>query len=183
MLEHEGTRAMKRRGWVMLSFMRPWSGAVAHKGHATGFVPRRFGADAHKGYATALARPILNAILMPSVSPAKHRNRGILQLSSYETGAAMNTVRQQIISLLSQDNHGAKSISKIIRISEKEVYEHLEHIGRSVRSHDRKLRIIPAICLQCGFVFDDRNRFTSPGKCPKCKGEHIQDPGYCIEGP
>ncbi|MGO9019562.1 MAG: hypothetical protein ACLQVJ_14560 [Syntrophobacteraceae bacterium] len=33
---------------------------------------------------------------------------------------------------------------------------------------------------------ESRNRFTSPGKCPRCKGEHIQDPEYsieCQEGP
>ncbi len=95
----------------------------------------------------------------------------------------MNTIRQKIISLLSEGDHGAKSISRILSISEKEVYDHLEHIGRSVKSHNRKLRIIPALCLECGFIFEGRNRFTPPGKCPKCKGEHIQDPEYGIESP
>ncbi len=95
----------------------------------------------------------------------------------------MSTIRQAIISLLSEGRHGAKDISKIIRISEKEVYEHLEHIGRSLKSQKMKLRITPALCLECGFKFEDRNRFTSPGKCPECKGEHIQDPEYGIEGP
>ena len=98
----------------------------------------------------------------------------------------MSTIRQEIISLLSEGKYGAKSVSKILRISEKEVYEHLEHIGRSVKSQNGKLRIIPALCLECGFVFESRNRFTSPGKCPRCKGEHIQDPEYsieCQEGP
>ncbi|MFZ0943827.1 MAG: transcriptional regulator [Syntrophobacteraceae bacterium] len=94
----------------------------------------------------------------------------------------MNTIRQEIISLLSEGKHGAKSVSKILRISEKEFYGHLGHIGRSVKSHNSKLRIIPALCLECGFVFENRNRFTSPGKCPQCKGEHIQDPEYSIEG-
>ena len=93
----------------------------------------------------------------------------------------MNTVRQEIISLLSEGKYGAKSISKIIRISEKEVYTHLDHIGRSVKSQKMRLKITPALCLECGFVFESRNRFTSPGKCPRCKGEHIQDPEYSIE--
>jgi len=93
----------------------------------------------------------------------------------------MSTIRQEIMTLLSEGQYGAKSISKIIRISEKEVYEHLSHIDRSLKSQNRKLRIIPALCLECGFVFESRNRFTSPGKCPRCKGEHIQDPGYSIE--
>ncbi len=92
----------------------------------------------------------------------------------------MSTIRQEIMSLLSEDKHGAKDISKILRISEKEVYQHLEHIGRSLKAQNRKLRIIPAHCLECGFVFESRNRFTSPGKCPVCRGEHIQDPEYTV---
>lgn len=95
----------------------------------------------------------------------------------------MSTIRQEIIALLSEGEYGAKSISGIIRISEKEVYVHLEHIARSLRSQKMRLKITPAACLACGFIFEARNRFTSPGRCPKCKGEHIQDPEYGIEGP
>ncbi len=92
----------------------------------------------------------------------------------------MSTTRQEIITLLSEGEHGAKDISKIIRISEKEVYTHLEHINRSLKSQKRRLNITPAECLSCGFKFEARNRFSSPGRCPKCKGEHIQDPKYVI---
>ncbi len=84
------------------------------------------------------------------------------------------------MSLLAEGEHGAKSISKIIRISEKEVYTHLEHINRSLKAQKMRLKITPAICLTCGFAFEARNRFSSPGRCPKCKGEHIQDPKYVI---
>jgi len=66
----------------------------------------------------------------------------------------MSTIRREIMTLLSEAVYGAKSISKILRISEKEVFEHLEHIGRSVKSQNRKLKIIPARCLECGFVFE-----------------------------
>jgi hypothetical protein len=66
----------------------------------------------------------------------------------------VNTIKQRIVSLLSEGECGAKSISKILRISEEEVYVHLAHIGRSVKSHNMNLRIIPARCLECGFVFD-----------------------------
>ena len=93
----------------------------------------------------------------------------------------MDTVRREIISLLTEGEHGAKAISKSLRISEKEVYGHLEHIARSLLSQKMKLRIVPARCLECGFVFEARNRFTSPGRCPRCKGEHVQDPEYRIE--
>ncbi|MGC8494503.1 MAG: transcriptional regulator [Syntrophobacteraceae bacterium] len=92
----------------------------------------------------------------------------------------MSTIRQEIISLLSGGEYGAKEISKILRISEKEVYTHLEHINRSLKSRKSLLRITPAVCLACGFRFEARNRFSSPGRCPGCKGEHIQDPKYIV---
>lgn len=92
----------------------------------------------------------------------------------------MSTIRQGIMSLLSEGEYGAKSISKILRISEKEVYTHLEHINRSLKSQKMRLKITPAVCLACGFKFEARNRFSSPGRCPKCTGEHIQDPKYVI---
>ncbi len=95
----------------------------------------------------------------------------------------MSTIRQQIVALLSESENGAKNISKIIRISEKDVYTHLEHINRSLKPQRGRLIITPAVCLACGFKFEARNRFSSPGRCPKCKGEHIQDPEYRIEGP
>ncbi len=66
----------------------------------------------------------------------------------------MSTIRQEIMALLSEGEYGAKSISKILRIREKEVFEHLEHIGRSVKSQYRKLNVIPARCLECGFIFE-----------------------------
>jgi transcriptional regulator len=93
----------------------------------------------------------------------------------------MSTIRQEIMALLSEGKYGAKNISKIIRISEKEIYEHLEHINRSLKVQKMRLKITPALCLECGFKFENRNRFTSPGKCPRCKGEHIQDPQYGIQ--
>ena len=92
----------------------------------------------------------------------------------------MSTIRQEIVALLSEGEYGAKDISKIVRISEKEVYAHLEHINRSLKLKRARLIITPAVCLTCGFKFEARNRFSSPGRCPKCKGEHIQDPRYGI---
>ena len=75
----------------------------------------------------------------------------------------MSTIRREIMSLLSEAEHGTKSVSKILRISEKEVYEHLEHIGRSVKSQHRKLMIIPARCLECSFVFDISTTILNTG--------------------
>ncbi len=82
--------------------------------------------------------------------------------------------------LLSDNEMGAKEISSAVRIGEKEVYEHLFHIARSIKSQGKKLVINPAECMGCGYVFEKRKRFTRPGRCPICKSEHIKNPMYRI---
>jgi len=92
----------------------------------------------------------------------------------------MPTIRQKIISLLIDEEMSAREISGEVGISEKEVYEHLSHIARSVASQNKKIVITPANCQTCGFVFEDRKRFTRPGRCPQCKKSHIQSPRFRI---
>jgi len=92
----------------------------------------------------------------------------------------MPTIRQKIISLLGDTEMSAREISGEVGISEKEVYEHLSHIARSLASLNKKVMITPAECLGCGYVFVDRKRFTRPGRCPRCKKSHIQSPRFCI---
>lgn len=92
----------------------------------------------------------------------------------------MQTVRQQMITLLSQEVFSARDLSQMLRIQEKDVYSHLSHIARSVVSQKRRLVVIPSRCLVCGYVFDSRKRFTRPGRCPRCKGERIKEPRYQV---
>lgn len=92
----------------------------------------------------------------------------------------MHTIRRQIIDLLTEGERGAREISQILRIREREVYEHLEHIERSVASRKGKLVVNPARCLECSYLFEDRRRLTRPGRCPRCKGEHVADPRYRV---
>ena len=92
----------------------------------------------------------------------------------------MQTIRQQIIEFLSNKEMGGKEISQSVGIREKEVYDHLSHIARSVNARRKKLIIIPSRCLECGYIFEDRKRFSPPSRCPRCKNEHIQDPTYRV---
>ena len=85
-----------------------------------------------------------------------------------------------MIILLLENEYSAHDLSMALRIREKEVCDHLTHIRRSVVSQKRKLSIMPAQCLECRYVFRDRGRLSKPGRCPRCKGEHIQDPKYRI---
>ncbi len=90
------------------------------------------------------------------------------------------TPRQQMLALLSQGTYTARELSQALGIAIKEVYSHLTHIARSAAGQKRKLVTIPCSCLSCGHVFRDRTRFTKPGRCPRCRGERIEDPRFRV---
>lgn len=92
------------------------------------------------------------------------------------------TVRQQIVTLLEQRTVSAKDLSMAIGLPEKQVYHHLEHIRRSFQQQRQTLRIDPAVCKKCGFVFEKRQRFQKPGKCPVCRGQAIEEPRFSLSG-
>ena len=90
------------------------------------------------------------------------------------------TIRQQIIDLLSRQEMDARQLSGQLRIEEKEVIDHLCHIERSLAVKGKSLKIRPAECLLCGYVFEKRRRFTRPGRCPRCRKSHLLNPGFYI---
>lgn len=90
------------------------------------------------------------------------------------------TLRQQIVALLQQRAVTAKDLSMAIGMPEKQVYDHLEHIRRSFHQQGKPLRIEPARCKKCGFVFEKRQRFHKPGKCPVCRGQTIEEPRFSL---
>lgn len=92
----------------------------------------------------------------------------------------MQTKRRQMIRILEQGRCTARELSQALGIAEKQVYDHLEHVRRSVRAEKKKLVITPAQCLGCGYVFENRSRLTKPGRCPSCKNGPISPPAYGI---
>ena len=97
--------------------------------------------------------------------------------------AAQDTIRHAVIDLLCEQTVSAKEISAEVRIAEKEVYSHLEHIRLSLHATGGMLQITPAECRTCGFVFTKRGRLTKPGKCPVCRHEAILEPLFTIRQP
>lgn len=91
------------------------------------------------------------------------------------------TIRQKIMALLEKNTMSAKDISVEAGISEKEVYDHLEHIQRTINKGSHTFIVKPAICKKCGFVFRKRERLNKPGRCPVCRNESIQEPLFSIE--
>lgn len=90
------------------------------------------------------------------------------------------TIRQQIVVLLTERAMNARELSQAMRIREREVYDHLSHIARSVAAQRKRLIVQPFRCLGCGYVFQDRKRFTPPGRCPRCKKAHLERPSYRV---
>jgi len=88
------------------------------------------------------------------------------------------TIRQKIFLLLNDKEMTAREISQAIGIREREVYEHLPHIALSAMAQKRKLVVLPFRCISCGYVFDERKRFTRPSRCPRCKNTHLETPIY-----
>ena len=92
----------------------------------------------------------------------------------------MKTLRQKMIALLEADQLGARHLSRHLGIREKEVETHLVHIERSVEAQGKKIVIRPSRCLNCGYVFRNRRRFSRPGRCPRCKATHLEAPLFKI---
>ncbi len=92
-----------------------------------------------------------------------------------------NTVRHAILVLLSGEPLSAMEISGGVGIPERDVYGHLEHVRKTLRSAGRQLVVTPSQCLECGFVFHKRERLTKPGKCPVCGKGHIREPLFSLK--
>ena len=92
------------------------------------------------------------------------------------------TPRQRIADLLTLSPMTTQQIAAVVKMSERQIEEHLGHIVKTV-ARDRSLRFVlhPSECKECDFVFRDRNRLTRPSRCPRCRSEAITDPRYSIE--
>ncbi len=75
----------------------------------------------------------------------------------------------------------ARQISGELRIPERDVYDHLEHIRKTMEKGKSRLAVAPAQCERCGFVFRKRARLKKPGRCPICRSESVQEPVFSIE--
>jgi len=90
------------------------------------------------------------------------------------------TVRAQIVEELRHGMLGAHELSQRVRVRERDIALHLEHIQRSLRHGAEELSIQPARCMGCDYVFRDRRRLSSPSRCPRCQNEHVEAPRFSI---
>lgn len=96
-------------------------------------------------------------------------------------GERDRTSRQAIVQTLLGRELTAKELSAEVRLSEKDVLGHLEHIRRGLRDEPgRRFVVVPSRCLDCGFVFGKRDRLGAPGRCPICKSERVEPPLFSV---
>jgi predicted Zn-ribbon and HTH transcriptional regulator len=93
---------------------------------------------------------------------------------------AAQTLRRHMMALLREQECDARDLSEALGLKEKEVYEHLVHVARSVVAAGGKFNVIPSQCLLCGYVFQERRRLTRPGRCPRCRRSKLQNPSFRI---
>lgn len=91
------------------------------------------------------------------------------------------TIRQQIVTLLETGERTPRDLAVLLGIEERELAADLPHVVRSLRAARRRLQVRPAECLACGFVFRDRRRLTTPGRCPRCRSNRIDPPAFHLE--
>lgn len=97
--------------------------------------------------------------------------------------AATETLRQRIEELLKKDEYGFEELRRLLEVPGRVLEDDLRHVERSLRrATTPRLRIEPARCRDCGFVFRDRasRHLHAPGRCPKCRSERIADPRFSI---
>lgn len=88
------------------------------------------------------------------------------------------TPRQAVLQALSEKPLSALEISGLAGVSEKSVYDLLEHLV-----HDKKhgVAIQPAECRVCGYRFVKRDKVGKPGKCPQCRERRIAAPRFYLK--
>ncbi|MHA1392992.1 MAG: transcriptional regulator [Promethearchaeota archaeon] len=64
--------------------------------------------------------------------------------------------------------------------SKRELIEDIESIKKSLKNKGQILKVRPAKCIKCGFVFRNQERLKIPSKCPKCKHERIEWPAISL---
>jgi predicted Zn-ribbon and HTH transcriptional regulator len=100
--------------------------------------------------------------------------------ASDHVAPASETPRQAMHRLLRTAPRTALELSALVHVPERDVAAHLEHLARSLRRGDERLRVEPARCLGCGHVFRERGKLTRPGACPRCRSGHIAAPAFEI---
>lgn len=90
------------------------------------------------------------------------------------------TARRRIIAALEEaaEPLTARELSALARVAEREVERQMPHVEKTLRAAKTRLKVHPAECAACGFVFAKRERRSRPSKCPVCKAGRVRGPWF-----
>lgn len=92
----------------------------------------------------------------------------------------MATVRQDIVSLLTEQPRSVSSLAREMRLQRGDIADALAHAIRSARAAGARIHVVPAVCRSCGFTFGPE-KLVKPGKCPSCRGSRLLEAQISIE--
>lgn len=90
----------------------------------------------------------------------------------------MSTRREEIAQFLRRRPATVKDVAAQFAIRHSLARDDLRHVRESNRD---AFIIEPARCRNCGFEYSDRDRLTTPSRCPECKSERIDGPWFEID--
>ena len=95
---------------------------------------------------------------------------------------ATETSRQRIMEILRREEMSFEELRREMDVPARRLEEDLRHVERSLRRGSERLRIDPAACRACGFVFKERvsKHLHAPSRCPHCRSERISEPRFRI---
>ena len=88
--------------------------------------------------------------------------------------------RRHLIDLLSYEPRSISSLARELGTRRSDVEDDLRHAIRSARAQGHQIRVIPARCKSCDFMFDE-NKLSKPSRCPACKGTRLFEPMLQID--
>lgn len=83
--------------------------------------------------------------------------------------------RKDLLEFLLHNPLRVADIARLGGVSPKDVEDDLRHLIRSLKKSPFRVKVHPAACRKCDFVFSPE-KLTKPGKCPRCRGTWIDDP-------
>ena len=88
--------------------------------------------------------------------------------------------RKHLIDLLSLEPRSISSLARELGAKRSDLEDDLRHAIRSARAHGHRIRVIPARCKSCDFLFDE-DKLSKPSRCPACKGTRLFEPMFRIQ--
>jgi transcriptional regulator len=83
--------------------------------------------------------------------------------------------RRHLIDLLSRELRSVSALARELGATRGTIEEDLRHAIRSARAQGHDVRVVPARCKSCGFLFGEE-KLTRPSRCPACRGTRVFEP-------